>query len=52
MEVLSPPVDRVLWPTWNKGSIVGQKHPLRPRHDWSIRVRLELAETGRVGHEI
>ena len=29
---------------WNKGRIIGQKHPLQPKHVWAIRVRLELAE--------
>ena len=28
---------------WNKGRIVGQKRPLKPKHVWAIRVRLELA---------
>lgn len=27
-----------------KGRIVGQKRPLLPKHVWSIRVRLELAD--------
>jgi hypothetical protein len=29
---------------WNKGRIVGQKRPLLPKHVWSIRVRLEMAD--------
>ena len=29
---------------WNKGRIIGQKHPLLPKHVWAIRVRLEIAE--------
>lgn len=29
---------------WNKGRIIGQKRPLLPRHVWSIRVRLEMAD--------
>ncbi|WP_282171155.1 hypothetical protein [Ruegeria atlantica] len=33
-----------LRPTWNKGRIVGQKRPRKPKHVWAIRVRLELAE--------
>nr|WP_282154252.1 hypothetical protein [Ruegeria atlantica] len=36
-----------LRPTWNKGRIVGQKRPLKPKHVWAIRVRLELAENHR-----
>lgn len=29
---------------WNKGKLVGQKAPLRPRDIWAIRVRLQIAE--------
>ena len=32
---------------WNRGSIVGQKRPLQPKHVWSIRVRLEMADNPR-----
>ena len=32
---------------WNKGRIVGQKGPLQPKHVWSIRVRLEMADNPR-----
>jgi integrase len=32
---------------WNRGRIIGQKRPLRPKHVWAIRVRLELAEKAR-----
>lgn len=32
---------------WNKGRIVGQKRPLQPKHVWSIRVRLEMADNRR-----
>ena len=32
---------------WNKGLIVGQKRPLQPKHVWSIRVRLEMADNAR-----
>ena len=38
------PAIRALQPAWNKGRIVGQKLPLKPKHVWTIRVRLELAE--------
>lgn len=32
---------------WNKGKLVGQKRPLTPKHVWSIRVRLEMADDRR-----
>jgi integrase len=28
---------------WNKGKLIGQKPPLRPKHVWAIRSRLQLA---------
>ncbi|HEX8569514.1 MAG TPA: hypothetical protein VF699_06265, partial [Caulobacteraceae bacterium] len=28
---------------WNKGKLVGQKPPLRPKDVWAIRVRLQIA---------
>jgi hypothetical protein len=31
---------------WNKGKIIGAKPPLRPKHVWSIRTKLQVA--GRV----
>jgi integrase len=30
-------------PAWNKGQIIGQKLPLKPREVWGIRTRLEVA---------
>ena len=27
---------------WNKGRLIGQKRPLKPRDVWSIRVRLQV----------
>jgi hypothetical protein len=27
---------------WNKGKLVGQKRPLRPKRVWSIRTRLQM----------
>ena len=27
---------------WNKGKIVGQKPPLKPKHVWAIRTQLQL----------
>lgn len=41
------PVIRARRPAWNKGHIAGQKRPLMPKHVWTIRVRLELAESHR-----
>src|SRR5437899_11401519 len=28
---------------WNKGKLIGAKPPLRPKHVWSIRTKLEIA---------
>ena len=41
------PAIRALRPTWNRGCIVGQKLPIKPKPVWAIRVRLELAENNR-----
>jgi hypothetical protein len=27
---------------WNKGKLIGQKAPLRPKDIWAIRVRLQI----------
>ncbi|MEQ8666610.1 MAG: hypothetical protein RIC16_12895 [Rhodospirillales bacterium] len=27
---------------WNKGKIIGQKPPLKPKHVWAIRTRLQM----------
>ena len=32
---------------WNKGRLVGQKRPLRPKEVWAIRVRLQIKQTKR-----
>ena len=32
---------------WNKGKLVGQKHPLKLNGIWAIRVRLQLADRKR-----
>ena len=32
---------------WNKGRVIGQKRPLRPREVWAIRVRLQLEKRKR-----
>jgi site-specific recombinase XerC len=37
------PADRRRRP-WNKGLLIGQEKPLEPKHVWSIRVRLEIAQ--------
>jgi len=47
METPNLPAIRALRPPWNKGRIVGQKRPLKPKHVWAIRVRLELAANHR-----
>ena len=28
--------------SWNKGQLIGQRRPLKPKDVWAIRVRLEL----------
>lgn len=47
METPNLPAIRALRPAWNKGRIVGQRRPLKPKHVWAIRVRLEPAENHR-----
>ncbi len=47
METSNLPAIRAFLPAWNKGRIVGRKRPLKPKHVWAIRVRLELAENHR-----
>ena len=32
---------------WNKGRLIGQKRPLRPKDVWSIRVRLQVERRAR-----
>src|SRR3981081_1560972 len=29
-------------PPWNKGKLIGAKPPLRPKHVWSIRTKLQI----------
>ena len=31
---------------WNKGRLIGQKRPLKPKDVWSIRVRLQVEREG------
>ena len=33
---------------WNKGKLIGQKPPLRAKHVWSIRTRLQMEGRSRV----
>ena len=47
MQTPNLPAIRAHRPAWNKGRIVGQKRPLKPKQVWAIRVRLELAENHR-----
>jgi hypothetical protein len=39
--VHSKPDNRVTQP-WNKGKLTGAKPPLRPKHVWAMRTRLQL----------
>ncbi len=32
---------------WNKGRLIGQKRPLKPKDVWAIRVRLQLGDCKR-----
>src|SRR5437016_5189370 len=32
---------------WNKGKLIGAKPPLRPKHVWSIRTKLQIAKRTR-----
>jgi len=32
---------------WNKGRLLGQKPPLKPKEIWSLRIRLQLANKAR-----
>jgi hypothetical protein len=34
-------------PPWNKGKLIGAKPPLRPKHVWSIRTKLQIADRNR-----
>jgi integrase len=43
MSIPNLPAVRAKKPSWNCGRVIGQKRPLRPKHVWAIRVRLELA---------
>jgi integrase len=41
MSDLSPKATRAHIP-WNKGKLIGAKPPLRPKHVWTIRSKLQL----------
>ena len=43
--------DRLRTP-WNKGRLVGQKRPLRPKEVWAIRVRLQMKNTSAIWRSI
>jgi len=43
MSSIQLPILRPSRPPWNKGRLIGQKRPLKPRQVWAIRTRLELA---------
>jgi integrase len=45
--MLSPIVEAGRREPWNKGKLVGQKAPLKPRDIWAIRVRLEMTDRKR-----
>ncbi len=47
METPDLPAIRALRPAWNKGRIVGQRRPRKPKHVWAIRVLLELNQNHR-----
>ena len=39
-QVNSPPTTKRV--AWNKGKLTGAKPPLRPKHVWSIRTKLQI----------
>src|SRR5690349_353162 len=41
------PLPRLARTPWNKGRLIGQKRPLKPKDVWSIRVRLQLERRAR-----
>ncbi len=43
MDAHETAVRRKVREPWNKGRLVGQKPPLRPKHVWGIRTKLQLA---------
>ena len=47
MSIETLPALRPTRAPWNKERIIGQKRPLLPKHVWSIRARLEMADNKR-----
>jgi integrase len=43
METIHRRSDSQTTQSWNKGKLMGAKPPLRPKHVWAIRARLQLA---------
>src|SRR5436305_6313464 len=41
------PLPRLARTPWNKGRLIGQKRPLKPKDVWAIRVRLQLEDRKR-----
>jgi integrase len=41
------PLPRLARTPWNKGRLIGQKRPLKPKDVWAIRVRLQLEQRRR-----
>jgi|TARA_R110002124_G_scaffold4311_1_gene26300 hypothetical protein len=46
METSNLPAIRALRPVWNKGRIVGQKRPLKPKHVWAYFVEKLFLDRG------
>ena len=38
------PLPRLAGTPWNKGRLIGQKRPLKPKEVWANRVRLQLEQ--------
>ena len=48
-QVNAPPAPKRV--PWNKGKLTGAKPPLRPKHVWSIRTKLQIEGRARdLGH--
>jgi hypothetical protein len=43
-DCLNPTSDASRRIPWNKGKLIGAKPPLRPKHVWSIRTKLQMAD--------
>ena len=42
MHTITPALVGFAKPPWNKGRLIGQKRPLKPKDVWAIRIRLQL----------